>query len=156
MQRAAAQATMSDLDGLRDMLEAVAVSRETDAKIKGTVPPVGAALGAGGTVQVPPTRHGDPISLTGACDTFVTLALLSARQGEDREGRQFRSNHSPCFLLSQGWRIWKHRQSGKAKTSIQKCCLQAKITPRSPHRRGRLAKQAKDRQADRLGSWLAC
>ena len=46
---------MSDLDGLRDMLEAVAVSRETDAKIKGTVPPVGAAWGAGGTVQVPDT-----------------------------------------------------------------------------------------------------
>ena len=55
MQRAAAQATMSDLYGLRDMLEAVAVSRETDAKIKGTVPPVGAAWGAGGTVQVPDT-----------------------------------------------------------------------------------------------------
>ena len=44
---------MSDLDGLRDMLEAVAVSRETDAK--GTVPPVGAAWGAGVTVQVPDT-----------------------------------------------------------------------------------------------------
>ena len=94
---------MSDLDGLRDMLEAVAVSRETDANIKGTVPPVGAALGAGGTVQVPPTRHGDPISLTGACDTFVTLALLSARQGEDREdrharGRQGRSGSSLLLL----------------------------------------------------------
>jgi len=35
-------------------------------------------------------RHGDPISLTGVCDTFVTLALLSARQGEDREGRHAR------------------------------------------------------------------
>ena len=47
---------MSDLDGLRDMLEAVAVSRETDAKIKGTVPPVGAAWGgAGVTVPVPDT-----------------------------------------------------------------------------------------------------
>ena len=38
---------MSDLDGLRDMLEAVAVSRETDAKIKGTVPPVGGGVGGG-------------------------------------------------------------------------------------------------------------
>ena len=39
---------MSDLDGLRDTQEAVAMSRETDAKIKGTVPPVGAALGRAG------------------------------------------------------------------------------------------------------------
>jgi hypothetical protein len=31
--------------------------------------------------------------------------------------------------------------------------MEAKITPRSPHRRGRQTKQAKDRQARRLGSW---
>ena len=32
-------------DGLRDRLEGVAVSRETDAKVKGTVPPMGALRG---------------------------------------------------------------------------------------------------------------
>jgi len=31
--------------------------------------------------------------------------------------------------------------------------MEAKIAPRSPHRRGRQTKQAKDRQARRLGSW---
>jgi hypothetical protein len=40
-------------DGLGNMPEAVAVSRETDAKVKGTVPPVGLGV-SGGTVQVPP------------------------------------------------------------------------------------------------------
>jgi hypothetical protein len=31
--------------------------------------------------------------------------------------------------------------------------MEAKIAPRSPHRRGRQTKQAKARQARRLGSW---
>jgi hypothetical protein len=35
------------------MAEAVAVSRETDVKVKGTVPPLGLGV-PGGTVQVPP------------------------------------------------------------------------------------------------------
>jgi hypothetical protein len=43
-------------DGLRDMLERLAVSPETDAKVKGTVPPVGLGV-SGGTVQVPPRGH---------------------------------------------------------------------------------------------------
>ena len=49
------------------------VAPRSDAKVKGTVPPVGALGVSGGTVQVPPTRDGDPPSLTGACDTFVIL-----------------------------------------------------------------------------------
>ena len=40
-----AETTSVERDGLRDMLEGVTVSRETDAKVKGTVPPVGALRG---------------------------------------------------------------------------------------------------------------
>ncbi len=55
-------------DGLQDMLEGVAVSRETDAKIKGTIPPVGLGV-SDGTVQVPPRGGRRHVSLAGDCDT---------------------------------------------------------------------------------------
>jgi hypothetical protein len=63
-------------DGLRDMLEAVAVSRAKDRRESSKVRsrPWGHWGVSGGTVQVPPTRDGDPPSLTEVCDTFVTLS----------------------------------------------------------------------------------
>ena len=48
-------------------------------EFEGTVPPVGALGVSGGTVQMPPTRDGDPISLPAAYDTFVTRVLLDKR-----------------------------------------------------------------------------
>jgi hypothetical protein len=48
-------------------------------ELESTVPPVGALGVSGGTVQMPPTRDGDPISLPAAHDTFVTRVLLDKR-----------------------------------------------------------------------------
>jgi hypothetical protein len=60
-------------DGFAEILEAVAVSPETDESQR--YGPARGVLGvSGGTVQVPPTRDGGSVSLTVACDTLVTLA----------------------------------------------------------------------------------
>ena len=58
MQRAAAQATMSDLDGLRDMLEAVAVSREDRRESQRYGPARGGGGGRAGPYRCQTRRRG--------------------------------------------------------------------------------------------------
>jgi hypothetical protein len=77
-----------------------------------------------------------------------SFAALSARCPMSRPHSKSRQQFFRAYEIGGVSRsVWLSIQSKPENV------MEAKIAPRSPHRRGRQTKQAKARQARRLGSW---